>query len=134
TRPLSLKTLWPGCVGTCPGRSGLRPGPTPPFRPPGGGRTRSRAGRRRPVTMVDIISLTACVPDADVDALRGKLIGDDHYDFLVGGRSTCVLKPDGSPLIVFLHGTLKAEVRRPAFPALLRAAVPSTNRGDAAGR
>jgi Oxygenase domain of the 2OGFeDO superfamily len=83
--------------------------------------------------MSNLIRLTHCVPDADADALRARLVGDDHYDVLIRGEDARVLRPDGSPLIVFRSRAVPAAVWEPAFPALLRAAKPSLNRGDAAG-
>jgi hypothetical protein len=65
--------------------------------------------------------------------LRRKLVDESHYRILVGGRDVDVYKPDGSRLLVFRHQVLPADVCRRAYPALLRAAVPSHNRGNAAG-
>jgi hypothetical protein len=75
------------------------------------------------------------LPDEYVESLRAKLIDNRHYDpdLLVGHEDVDVFKPDGSPLLMFRKGVLPGKVCGRAYHTLYYAAVPSTNRGDAAG-
>ncbi|MBN9518404.1 hypothetical protein J0H58_07780 [bacterium] len=67
------------------------------------------------------------------EQLRATFIGRRQYDQLVAGEETTVLKPDGSPLLIYKPRAIPDEVCSGAFQALLRVATPTDNRGDAAG-
>jgi hypothetical protein len=82
---------------------------------------------------VEIIRLFASLPDAYLESLRRERLTADHYRTLISGRPVNVHKPDGSLLLAFRPKVLSLEACERAYPALLRAAVPSHNRGDAAG-
>jgi Oxygenase domain of the 2OGFeDO superfamily len=79
------------------------------------------------------IRLTWYAPDAWVRSLAGKFLDDCHYELLISGEDADVYKPDGTRLLVFRHKVLPGWACRQAFPALLKAAVPTDNRGTAAG-
>jgi hypothetical protein len=64
---------------------------------------------------------------------EGKFLDDRHYDDLIQGEDTDVFKPDGTLLLRFKAGVLPAAVCLGAYPALVRAAVETDNRGTAAG-
>jgi hypothetical protein len=72
-------------------------------------------------------------PNEWVTDLAGKFLDDRHYDTLVRGADADVYKPDGTLLLRFKAGVLPASICLAAYPALVRAAVPSFNRGMAAG-
>jgi hypothetical protein len=74
-----------------------------------------------------------CLPDEEADALAGRFLDEKHYILLAGAEDLRVLKPDGSPLLVFRRQCLPAAACRAAFPALRGAAGLSFNRGYAAG-
>jgi hypothetical protein len=77
--------------------------------------------------------LRSTLTDEDADALEGTYLDERHYDLLIGREDADILRPDGSPLLVFRHKVLPAGACRRAFPALKPAAAPSSNRGAAAG-
>lgn len=83
--------------------------------------------------MPRVLKLFSAVPDEDVEPLRSRYVDDAHFDTLIRGEDVDVLKPDGSPLLMFRHRAIPGNVCARAYPALQRAAVASTNRGDAAG-
>lgn len=68
--------------------------------------------------------------DDYVASLEGKLLNERYYDWVVGGEDDEVLKPDGSPLLVFRYRALPAAVCREAWPSLWKAATPSLHRGN----
>lgn len=78
---------------------------------------------------------TTALPEAAVWAMaKAKtFVTDAHYDLLIRGEDTTVLKPDGSPLLVLRCRVLPAEACRLAFPGLLDVAVLNDNRSGAAG-
>jgi hypothetical protein len=83
--------------------------------------------------MVKKILLPAARPVEWVHRLRGRYVDERHFHTLVSGEDMDVLKPDGSPLLLFRHQVLPPSVIRRAYEPLVKAAIPSTNRGMAAG-
>jgi hypothetical protein len=81
------------------------------------------------------IELRSYFPDAWVRSLRGQHIDHGHYDpkLLLGGEDGDVYRPDGSVLLRFRHNVLPGNICKAAIPSLVRAAQPTTARGDAAG-
>ena len=80
-----------------------------------------------------LLQLNYKMPDADAAALAGTFLGPEHYDFLISGEDADVLKPDGSPLILFRARRLARAVCEPAYGVLRHAATEHGNRGYAAG-
>lgn len=70
--------------------------------------------------------------EAEADALAGTLLEDDSYDRLIA-HDARVLKPDGTPLLVYRSGVLPAALCRRAYQALRTAASVTDNRGMAGG-
>jgi hypothetical protein len=57
-------------------------------------------------------------PDAEIEPLLGSWMDDNQYDTLVGGtdgESTTVLKPDGSPLLIYAKDILPRSLCVQAF-------------------
>lgn len=82
------------------------------------------------------IRTVSTISDDYLATLEGQPIDEQSFDpdRLVSGEDVDVLKPDGSPLIVFRHRVIPAAVCLQALPALKRAASrESYNRGAAAG-
>ena len=80
------------------------------------------------------ITVVNRLADAEVDALAGQLLTDDHWDTLVKDDAD-VYRPDGSVLMKFRKGALSSAVTGAAW-ANLRAAAEAQkndNRGMAAG-
>lgn len=76
-----------------------------------------------------------CKTKIDVDHLAGSKLSEDHYDLLLGGDEPCdVIKPDGSPLIKYRPNWFSDDMCRAVMPACRKAALPSRNRGIAAGK
>jgi len=63
----------------------------------------------------------------------GKFFDRSHYDTVVQGESTRVLRPDGSQLIVLLKDAVPLDACRVAYANLRDAAALTTNRSTAAG-
>jgi hypothetical protein len=74
------------------------------------------------------------LPDDEVQLLEGEHLDEDSFDELVSGEEVTVLKPDGSPLLVYRPNVLPRSVSRIAFDVFSRVPVGSKNRGMAAGR
>jgi Oxygenase domain of the 2OGFeDO superfamily len=73
------------------------------------------------------------MPDADVDALPGTYLYRPHYDRVIRD-STTVLKPDGSPLLVYAQDVLPQALCRAVFNSFKGVRIHLTdNRGFAAG-
>jgi hypothetical protein len=84
--------------------------------------------------VVRTIRLHSFVPDEIVEGWRGKLIDERHFDpALLIAEDADVYRPDGTPLLVFRRGVLPFLICQRAYGPLIEAAVPSYNRGDAAG-
>jgi len=85
--------------------------------------------------MTERIHLQSCLPDGEVEALKGTFVGDDFYDLLLtpdrGSVDGC--KPNGETLFAYRPRALRPDVCRRALPALRLAAQPTNNRGTAAG-
>lgn len=64
------------------------------------------------------IQLITAEPDDWVESLRGKYVDDRHWDTLIRSEAVDVLKPDGSPLLLFRPGVLPLDVCERARPAL----------------
>lgn len=71
--------------------------------------------------------------DRWIDSLKGKFIDDTYYDELISGESVDVLKPDGSPLLIFRPNVLNPALCASVFPDLRKAARKTFNRGSAGG-
>lgn len=83
---------------------------------------------------METIHLKECLPDKDVDKLEGHKIDLSYADVVV--RDTCkVLKPDGSPLMIYIKDALPRNLVADAFRILKQVDVDSggSNRGAAAG-
>lgn len=82
-----------------------------------------------------IMPVTTVLSDALVNSYKRKFLTDRHYDRLISREDgdVNVLKPDGSPLLLFRPNSLSADVCLRALPALELAAKPTDNRGTAAG-
>ncbi len=79
-----------------------------------------------------LIRLLGSMLDKDVKKLEGKFI-ERGFDYLVTGEDTTVLKPDGSPLLVYRHAAMPEDISTRALPALRRAARVTYNRATVAG-
>ena len=92
------------------------------------------------------IPAPACLPDEEVNRREGHWVDDADYDVLLsGGRAitrdeesdshteVAVLKPDGSPLVIYRHNVLPRRVCQLALNALGKTDFVSQNRGAAAG-
>jgi hypothetical protein len=75
----------------------------------------------------------ACLTDEQADKLAGTYIGHDTYDLVVDFDAN-VLKPDGSPLIIFRKGVLPRSLCEQAWRELRKIHVTPTNRGMASGK
>jgi len=73
------------------------------------------------------------MPKKKQDSLGGLFADESMYDLLVQ-ESANILKPDGTPLIMFRKNILPAALCKTAYDNLLPAAAPSSNRGMAGGR
>lgn len=78
------------------------------------------------------LSEADCLPEPEADALAGTLLDDRHYARLVREDAT-VIKPDGTPLLVFRRNALPAAACEAAYRSLRVAARKTDNRGIAAG-
>lgn len=69
------------------------------------------------------------------ERFAGCLLMDGDIETVVNDTCT-VLKPDGTPLLIFLKGGIPADICKMAYPAFLRASQELTvsNRGLASGR
>ena len=75
-----------------------------------------------------------CEAKFDADHLAGTKLTDAHYDLVLGGNESCdVFKPDGTPLVKYRPRWFSEELCRAVLPACRKAAVPTSNRGMAAG-
>jgi hypothetical protein len=84
--------------------------------------------------MTNQLHLCFSLSDEDADALKGKKVNEDHFDYLLGGADWDVFKPqDGSPLLLLRSQILPADLCRDARPSLVAAARPTLNRKTAAG-
>jgi hypothetical protein len=79
---------------------------------------------------MEIIRLTDVQPACD--DLLGEFLDGRDYECLVKGDAT-VLKPDGSPLLIYARDALPRSVCVKAFRALIRVPLHSDNRGLASG-
>src|SRR5438093_12145495 len=82
-----------------------------------------------------VLSAPANLPDAEVAALEGTWLDTDSFDVLITDADgpTTVLKPDGSPLLMYLPGRLPVPLCRTVFSILKDVPVGTRNRGAAAG-
>lgn len=72
--------------------------------------------------------------DKYLKTLRNRFLDERHFTTLISGEDADILKPDGSPLLVFRHNVLPANVCEKAFPALKRAATMTDNRPSGGAR
>jgi hypothetical protein len=81
------------------------------------------------------IQLTRDLGDGWAAGLEGRFIGGSFFDpdLLIAGEDVDVIRPDGTRLLAFRYQAVPEDVCRLAWDPLLRAAVPSRNRGAAAG-
>lgn len=68
----------------------------------------------------------------DADELGGQFLDACHYERVIED-STTVLKPDGTPLLMYVQDALPRSLCRAAFDAFKDAPLHSSNRGMAAG-
>jgi hypothetical protein len=86
-----------------------------------------------PTRRVNEIRLRKARSKADLDLMRGKLAEPTDYDLLLTGP-TRVLKPDRTPLCVYLPGELTDLITEPVYDVLHSMRKEMTdNRGDASG-
>lgn len=83
---------------------------------------------------METIQITECLPDKDVVALEGHKIDLSYADVVVRD-SAKVLKPDGSPLMIYIKDALPRNLIAEAFRVLKQVDFDSggSNRGMAAG-
>lgn len=67
----------------------------------------------------------------DVSHLEGKQLDETHYDVMVDGELTTVLKPDGSPLLIYVPEAIPRDECLAAFDILRKLNNPPTNRAVA---
>jgi len=79
------------------------------------------------------VQLSYKMPDEEADALAGTMLDERSYDLLISGEDADVLKPDGTPLILFRASALSRVVCQAAYSVLRNAATEHGNRGLAAG-
>jgi Oxygenase domain of the 2OGFeDO superfamily len=79
------------------------------------------------------VPIVTTLSDSRVKAMKGTLLDDRHFTELIRGEDVDVLKPDGTPLLLFRYNVLPAAVCRQALPALRRAAKKTDNRAAVAG-
>lgn len=78
------------------------------------------------------LRLRTRVGDAELERIRGKLVGSGSYDVVLTGP-TKVLKPNGAPLCVYIPGRVTAQMDA-AYEVLHSLRNERTdNRGDASG-
>lgn len=70
--------------------------------------------------------------DQKASELGGTLLGKDSYDIVICG-DTKVLKPDGSPLLIYRSKVLTPSACSAAYKVLRKAATLTDNRGYASG-
>lgn len=77
---------------------------------------------------------TTRVSDAELEAKVGKILTDEDYNLLACGPLR-VLKPDRSPLLVYLPGALRAQADDPTIYGVLHGLrhLKTDNRGAASG-
>ena len=78
-----------------------------------------------------LIKLRSQRRDAHVEFLEGKYLSDLHFDRVLSGEDTEVLKPDGSPLLVYRPRVLPASACELAYPYLLKITKTASNRRKA---
>jgi hypothetical protein len=84
--------------------------------------------------MVQTIRLTDAdlAPASDVERLIGTYLDDTHCDRVVR-ETTTVLKPDGTPLLVYIADALPRSLCRTAYGVLRQVRATSHNRGAIGG-
>ena len=82
-----------------------------------------------------LIRLKECLPDSEVEALIGQKIDLSYADVVVRNETTKVLKPDGSPLMIYVKDALPRSLVSQAFSVFKTLDFDSggSNRGAAAG-
>lgn len=70
--------------------------------------------------------------DEEADGLAGAFLDESHYDTVID-RDTRVVRPDGSPLLVFRRGAVPTDLCALAYPAIRRVHLDGDNRGLASG-
>lgn len=79
------------------------------------------------------LRLRTRITDEELDQKWGKIVTEDDYNLLVTARAR-VLKPDGTPLCVYLPGALSQELMAGSYPALHHLkGMKTDNRGPASG-
>jgi hypothetical protein len=72
------------------------------------------------------------MPDVVADRLEGRFLDDRHFDRIVRETAT-VLKPNGSPLLIYAKDALPRRLCEIAFDVFRQVRQTSANRGMAAG-
>src|SRR6266705_6666323 len=73
------------------------------------------------------------ISQEEMDSKVGKILTEDDFNILLT-RTTKVLKPDGSPLAIYLPGAISPEMRAEVYPTLHELRMfQSHNRGKASG-
>ncbi len=81
---------------------------------------------------MNTIRIKRAMPRAKQEQLAGRFAEPSDYDLLIN-ESADILKPDGTPLLMFRKGILGTKECRTAYANLIGAAAPSSNRGMAGG-
>lgn len=86
------------------------------------------------MTAIVELRIRTSIPDDELQSKVGKMLGEDDYNVLLT-RAARVLKPDGTPLAVYLPAAIPVDQAAAAIPILseLSRSAITTNRGLAAG-
>ena len=77
------------------------------------------------------LRLRSKISEEELKEKVGKILTDNDYNVLIT-REARVLKPDGTPLLVYLPGAVKEAISE-AYPTLTKIRMPTDNRKYAAG-
>jgi hypothetical protein len=82
------------------------------------------------------IELTSKLTDEAATALAGTFMSAKDFDVLVSGEDATVLKPDGSPLLIYRNDILPFDACKAAYSSLRQVSLDTSrgNRGLAAGK
>jgi hypothetical protein len=81
------------------------------------------------------ITVEAALTDRECEARLGTFVDEHDYDHVVTGESVTVLKPDGRPLLVYVHDVLPRSLCEAAFAVFKTVDYEGggSNRGYASG-
>ena len=81
---------------------------------------------------MDIVHITQCLADEEVDCLAGTHLHENCYDEIID-EDTDVYKPNGELLLKFRKGIIPLAICKQAYPSLRTGATKTYNRGTAGG-